>query len=91
MPCHGGSRIGEKWTDERQVYQYSSGGGSKNAPGKGAVINAYLENDYQIMAVTTLDAIACFFFSISTLVLCGDAREEAIQDEYVARVRASIY
>lgn len=88
MPCHASVRLGDKWTDSPQVYQHSS---AKTNAAKGAPINAYLELDYQLLLVTLLDALACMFFTISTMVLCCDAREEAIQDEYVARVRTSIY
>ena len=88
MPCHASGRIGEKWTEERQVYQHSQSG---KGQGKGAPINAYVEQDYQLLTVTLLDAGTFTFLLISTIVLCFDAREEAIQDEYVARVRASIY
>lgn len=87
MPCHSKVRIGERMTEHRQVYQHSK---ATNAP-KGTPVNAYVESDYQILLVTGLDALCCFFLMISTLVLCSDAREEAIQDEYVARVRTSIY
>lgn len=88
MPCHAAIRLGDKWAEEKQVYQHSS---SKTSAAKGMPINAYVENDYQLLAVTILDALACILFLVSTMVLCSDAREEAIQDEYVARVRASIY
>ncbi|KAI2802597.1 hypothetical protein BLOT_010055, partial [Blomia tropicalis] len=74
--------LGEKWTEERQVYQHSQSG---KGQGKGAPINAYVEQDYQLLTVTLLDAGTFTFLLISTIVLCFDAREEAIQDEYVAR------
>jgi len=88
MPCHAAGRIGEKWTTDRQVYQQSHGGRHLT---KGTPLNAYVELDYHLLIVTALDAGACALFLMSTMFLCGDAREEAIQDEYVARVRASIY
>ena len=88
MPCHVSMRIEEKLIDQPQVYQHSHGNKQNT---KGLPINAYLEADYHLLAVTILDALSCALFILSTLVLCGDAREEAIQDEYVARVRASIY
>ncbi|XP_054158753.1 uncharacterized protein LOC128957062 [Oppia nitens] len=54
-------------------------------------INAYVEWDVIMLGITGIDGLAAFLLFLSTVVLCLDAREEAIQDEYVARVRSSIY
>lgn len=48
-------------------------------------VNAYIEQDDFMMAVTGLDLLAAGFLLITTIVLVVDAREQAIQDDYVAR------
>ena len=50
-------------------------------------VNAYIEQDDFMMAVTGLDLLAAGFLLITTIVLVVDAREQAIQDDYVARVQ----
>ncbi|CAG2122596.1 unnamed protein product, partial [Medioppia subpectinata] len=85
MPCHSQSReTGEK-TVNAGKHAYPHNSKDKNP------VNAYIEEDILMLAVTGMDAFAAFLLFLSTVVLCVDAREEAIQDEYVARVRSSVY
>ena len=86
MPCHSQLRVGEA----KQANSAGKQAYHPNSKDKISV-NAYLEGDILMLAVTAMDGIAAFLFFLSTVILCVDAREEAIQDEYVARVRSSIY
>ena len=90
MPCHSQLRVGEGEkvdSSGKPAYNmiYHPNSKDKNP------VNAYIEEDILMLAVTAMDGFAAFLFFLSTVILCVDAREEAIQDEYVARVRSSIY
>jgi len=83
MPCHTQVLVGDKQISKTQVYHHNS---KDKSP-----VNAYMEADMFMLAVTVMDAFAGLLFFLATVTLCVDAREEAIQDEYVARVRSSVY
>ena len=86
MPCHSQLRAGEgKQSQSSGKQAYHPNSKDKNP------VNAYIEEDILMLAVTAMDGFAAFLFFLSTVILCVDAREEAIQDEYVARVRSSAY
>ena len=89
MPCHSQFRNGgdPKQTANSGTKQAYHPTNSKDK----SPVNAYIEGDILMLAVTAMDAMAAFLFFLSTVILCIDAREEAIQDEYVARVRSSVY
>ncbi len=84
MPCHSQVQIGGKTISTKKLaYHHNT---KDKTP-----VNAYVEEDLFMLAVTVMDAFAGFLFFLGTVILCIDAREEAIQDEYVARVRGSAY
>lgn len=50
-------------------------------------INAFAEEDYEMLLVTLIDTLIGLALFTSTVVFFIDAREQAMQDEYVVRVR----
>jgi hypothetical protein len=83
MPCHSQVIIAGKLSTTKQAYHHNT---KDKIP-----VNAYSEEDLFLLAVTVMDAFAGLLFLLATVILSIDAREEAIQDEYVARVRGSVY
>ncbi len=83
MPCHSQVQIAGKLINTKLAYHHNS---KDKTP-----VNAYVEEDLFILAVTVMDAFAGLLFLLATIILGIDAREEAIRDEYVARVRGSAY
>ncbi len=83
MPCFSHMQTGDESGDKMGIVHSNYK----------VIINAYGENDMLMLAVTVMDAFAGLLILLSTVILCVDcdAKTEESQNEYVPRIRTSVY